>query len=59
VIARGIWLPEVEIGDRLVFLDAGAYTNEYAAAFNGFPIPAVCPVNAQAIGAPQFESAIA
>lgn len=39
VIARGVELPEVHIGDRLVFLDAGAYTNEYAAAFNGFPIP--------------------
>lgn len=59
VIARGILLPEIEIGDRLVFLDTGAYTNEYAAAFNGFPIPAVCPVNAHAIQAPLLESAIA
>jgi len=41
VIARDMLLPEVQIGDRLVFLDAGAYTNEYAAAFNGFPIPDV------------------
>lgn len=39
VIARGAELPEIHIGDRLVFIDAGAYTNEYAAAFNGFPIP--------------------
>ncbi len=39
VIARQVMLPEVHIGDRLVFFDAGAYTNEYAAAFNGFPIP--------------------
>lgn len=41
VIARGMTVPEVHIGDRLVFFDAGAYTNEYAAAFNGFPIPAL------------------
>lgn len=41
VIARGIELPEVHIGDRLVFLDAGAYVSEYGAAFNGFPVPGV------------------
>ncbi|MDX2163555.1 MAG: type III PLP-dependent enzyme [bacterium] len=41
VIARNVELPELQIGDRLVFHDAGAYTNEYAAAFNGFPIPQV------------------
>lgn len=41
VVARKIELPETHIGDRLVFLDAGAYTNEYAVAFNGFPVPAV------------------
>ncbi|MFN8531441.1 MAG: type III PLP-dependent enzyme [Anaerolineae bacterium] len=41
VIARDLQLPEVQIGDRLVFYDTGAYTNEYAAAFNGFPIPEV------------------
>lgn len=52
VVGRGIVLPEVEIGDRLVFVDAGAYTNEYAAAFNGFPIPALCGVNTDAISAP-------
>jgi ornithine decarboxylase len=39
VIARDLSLPEVHIGDRLVFYDAGAYTNEYAVPFNGFPIP--------------------
>jgi ornithine decarboxylase len=39
VIARKVALPETHIGERLVFFDAGAYTNEYAAAFNGFPIP--------------------
>lgn len=41
VIARQVELPEVHIGDRLVFYDAGAYTNEYAVPFNGFPIPVV------------------
>ena len=56
VIARGIELPEVEIGDRLVFFDAGAYTNEYAAAFNGFPIPEFIPLNA---AEPVCELAIA
>lgn len=45
VIARGIELPQVSIGDRLLFLDAGAYTNEYAAAFNGFPIPQFVALN--------------
>ncbi|MBE0690820.1 MAG: hypothetical protein IH587_11940, partial [Anaerolineae bacterium] len=40
VIVRDVMLPEIQVGDRLVFFDAGAYTNEYAAAFNGFPIPA-------------------
>lgn len=47
VIARGYELPETHIGDRLLFLDAGAYTNEYAVAFNGFPIPAVVNLNLQ------------
>lgn len=45
VIARDIELPELHIGDRLVFLDAGAYTCEYAVAFNGFPVPQVLPLN--------------
>lgn len=46
VIARNIEMPEIHIGDRLVFHDAGAYTNEYAAAFNGFPIPELISLNA-------------
>lgn len=44
VIARNVELPEVHIGDRLLFLDAGAYTNEYATNFNGFDIPRVMPL---------------
>lgn len=41
VVARNFQLPEVHIGDRLVFLDGGAYVTEYAVAFNGFPTPAI------------------
>lgn len=41
VVARGLEMPETHIGDRLAFYDAGAYTTEYAVAFNGFPTPAV------------------
>jgi ornithine decarboxylase len=55
VIARGVDMPEVHIGDRLVFLDAGAYTNEYAAAFNGFPIPQWIALN---VNEPEREAAI-
>jgi ornithine decarboxylase len=47
VVARKIALPETHIGDRIVFLDAGAYTNEYAVAFNGFPIPAVVKIECE------------
>jgi ornithine decarboxylase len=46
VVARHLQLPEVHIGDRLVFLDAGAYVSEYAAAFNGFPVPVVVKLEA-------------
>ncbi len=45
VIARNIELPEIHVGERLLFHDTGAYTNEYAAAFNGFPIPEVIALN--------------
>lgn len=50
VVARDVELPEIHIGERLMFLDAGAYTNEYAAAFNGFPIPEVIELNREKIG---------
>ncbi len=45
VVATDIELPEIHIGDRLVFLDAGAYVSEYAAPFNGFPVPALLMLN--------------
>jgi len=51
VIARDIELPEIHINDRLIFIDAGAYTNEYAVAFNGFPIPSVVNLNVEAVAA--------
>ncbi len=41
VIAKGIHLPEPEVGDRLYLLSAGAYTTVYASDFNGFPEPNV------------------
>ncbi len=47
VIARDIELPEIHIGDALVFLDAGAYVCEYATTFNGFPVPEFVPLNAE------------
>ncbi len=55
VIARDIELPEVHIGDRLVFLDAGAYVSEYGAAFNGFPVPSVMALEQTC--APIFDTA--
>lgn len=54
VVARGFELPETHIGDRLVFMDAGAYTNEYAVAFNGFPIPSVVSLNLTPELAPEY-----
>jgi ornithine decarboxylase len=40
-IATDVLLPELSVGDRLYFLNAGAYTLSYASAFNGFEPPAV------------------
>ncbi len=47
VIARGIYLPEPEVGDRIYFLSAGAYTTVYSAEFNGFPKPEVICLRSQ------------
>ena len=41
VIAKRVYLPEPEVGDRIFFLSAGAYTTVYASEFNGFPGPRV------------------
>jgi len=40
VIVKDIELPALEVGDRVVFRVAGAYTNSYE-CYNGFPYPAV------------------
>ncbi len=45
VIARGVYLPEPEVGDRLYLLSAGAYTTVYASEFNGFPRPRILCVS--------------
>lgn len=49
VVAREIDLPELQIDDVLLFLDAGAYVSEYGVAFNGFPTPEIVRVNAEYI----------
>ncbi len=41
IIARNIKLPALAVGDRLYFLNTGAYTLEYASDFNGFLKPTV------------------
>ncbi|NPB06019.1 MAG: type III PLP-dependent enzyme [Aquificae bacterium] len=41
LIAKGVYLPEPEVGDRLFLLSTGAYTTVYASRFNGFPPPKV------------------
>lgn len=41
VIARGVMLPELEVGDRVYVRSAGAYTTAYASRFNGMRPPRV------------------
>lgn len=40
-VSEDVLLPEMKIGDWLVFEDMGAYTLPVASHFNGFPIPKV------------------
>jgi ornithine decarboxylase len=40
-IAQDVSLPELSVGDRVYFLNAGAYTLSYASSFNGFEPPRV------------------
>ncbi len=40
-IAQDVPLPELSVGDRVYFLNAGAYTLSYASSFNGFEPPRV------------------
>lgn len=40
IIARDVLLPDyIDVGDRLIFENAGAYTLAMSCAFNGFPKP--------------------
>ena len=39
VISTEAELPELEIGDSIYIMSAGAYTTAYASEFDGFPIP--------------------
>ncbi|MDP2717614.1 MAG: type III PLP-dependent enzyme, partial [Candidatus Micrarchaeota archaeon] len=36
-IAKGIWMPEMEIGDLIISPNMGAYTTGMSSSFNGFP----------------------
>ncbi|XP_011866963.1 PREDICTED: ornithine decarboxylase 2-like [Vollenhovia emeryi] len=44
VIVQNVMLPELDIGDWLIWRDMGAYTIALACPFNGYPIPIVIPV---------------
>ena len=39
VISTEVELPEMDIGDKIYIMSAGAYTTAYASQFDGFPIP--------------------
>lgn len=41
ILAHDVPLPELGVGDRVYFLNTGAYTLSYASHFNGFPPPTV------------------
>jgi diaminopimelate decarboxylase len=41
-IAHGVWLPQLQAGDRVYVLSTGAYTLAYGSDFNGFGPPRVC-----------------
>jgi len=48
ILARDIELPELEVGDRLLLLSAGAYTTSYR-EYNGFSFPEVITVDSQGL----------
>ncbi|KAK6622535.1 hypothetical protein RUM44_002347 [Polyplax serrata] len=48
-VCDSILLPEMDIGDWIVFEDMGAYTLPVASPFNGFPVPRVYVVASQSI----------
>ena len=39
IISKSVELPELEIGDKVYVMSAGAYTTAYASRFDGFRIP--------------------
>ena len=41
VISTEMILPELEVGDRIYIMSAGAYTTAYASQFDGFRIPTI------------------
>jgi ornithine decarboxylase len=41
VISNEVELPDLDVGDRVYIMSAGAYTTAYASEFDGFPIPAI------------------
>lgn len=41
VISQEVQLPDLDVGERVYFASAGAYTVAYASEFDGFPIPTV------------------
>jgi ornithine decarboxylase len=49
-------LPELEVGDRVYVMNAGAYTLSYASSFNGFPPPTVKLIDSEA-GVPERSAA--
>lgn len=39
VVAKGVMLPQLKVGDRIAFAACGAYTTVYSSNFNGMPGP--------------------
>lgn len=44
MISEEEWLPELDIGDKILIPAAGAYTTVYASTFNGYPAPRVLSI---------------
>lgn len=48
-VCDNVLLPELNIGDWVVFEDMGAYTLPVASQFNGFPLPKVHTIASEAV----------
>jgi ornithine decarboxylase len=44
MIVKDVLLPELELGDWMVWEDMGAYSLSICSTFNGFQIPEVIPI---------------